>query len=168
MGQDGADRSCPSVGSGVRLILSSDRGLSGQGRQEFAVGEPLGEAHGPGAGGGLVGFAAAKAVAGAGIKVELGGDAGFFEEQVHVGEAFGDVGAVVVAGGEEDGRGAFLGGDEGGFAGIDQSLEIGEARASESVSCSSGDWMSCRSCPRDWDGGGGEETGPVGCAGGFC
>ena len=75
---------------------------------EFSVDEPFAEAGGPGAGRGLIGFTQTETVAGAGVDVQLGGDAGAFETQIHFGETLGDIDAVSVAGGEKDGRRAFF------------------------------------------------------------
>ena len=91
---------------------------------EFSVDEPFAEAGGPGAGRGLIGFTQTEAVAGAGVDVQLGGDAGAFETQIHFGETLGDIDAVAVAGGEKDGRGAFFRDDLAGSSGINERLKI--------------------------------------------
>ena len=93
--------------------------------EEGGVGEPVGEAVGP-LGGGAFGLGAvAEAVAGFAVDVEFGFDAGGFVFEVEAGHAFGDVWAVAVAAGDEDGGHAFFGGEEVGSAGVDEGLEVG-------------------------------------------
>ncbi len=89
-----------------------------------AVFHPFYEAEGPGVFGDGDG-ADAEAVAALVVDVEFGVDVGFFELEVDVGEAFGDVGAVVVGAAEEGGGRIFVDDDVFGLAGVDESLEVG-------------------------------------------
>ena len=66
-------------------------------------------------------------MAGVGVDVEFGFHTGGFVFEIKSGHAFGDVGAVAVAAGDEERGHAFLGVEEAGGAWVDEALEVGAA-----------------------------------------